>query len=134
MKLGLQVPSFTWPGGDAKIGSTLAEIARTADGAGYDSIWVMDHFFQIRNVGTAEEPMLEGYTPELPDWAFDQHTIKGKAMGRGLQHFREEGAKLVPPRTADDPYEDEAYRLWAIKQLGGIAIKAAPPFPESDQH
>jgi hypothetical protein len=64
--------------------------------------------------------MLEGYTPELPDWAFDQHTIKGKAMGRGRQHFREEGAKLVPPRTADDPYEDEAYRLWAIKQQGQV--------------
>ena len=62
MKLGLQVPSFTWPGGAAEIGPTLAEIARTADGAGYDSIWVMDHFFQIRNVGTAEEPMLEAYT------------------------------------------------------------------------
>ena len=27
-----------------------------------------------------------------------------------------EGAKLVPEPTADDPYEDEAYRLWAIKQ------------------
>ena len=62
MKLGLQVPSFTWPGGAAEIGPALAEIARTADGAGYDSIWVMDHFFQIRNVGTAEEPMLEAYT------------------------------------------------------------------------
>ncbi|WP_157643155.1 hypothetical protein [Bradyrhizobium sp. WSM4349] len=48
------------------------------------------------------------------------NTIKGKAMGRGLQHFREEGAKLVPPRTADDPYEDEAYRLWAIKQQGQV--------------
>ena len=62
MKLGLQVPSFTWPGGAAEIGPTLAEIARTADGAGYDSIWVMDHFFQIRNVGVPEEPMLEAYT------------------------------------------------------------------------
>jgi F420-dependent oxidoreductase-like protein len=62
MKLGLQVPSFTGPGGDAKIGSTLAEIARTADGAGYDSIWVMDHFFQIDMVGAPEEPMLESYT------------------------------------------------------------------------
>jgi len=29
-----------------------------------------------------------------------------------------EGAKLVPPPTADDPYEDEAYRLWALKQQG----------------
>jgi hypothetical protein len=40
------------------------------------------------------------------------------ATGRSLDHFRKEGAKLVPPPTADDPYEDEAYRLWQIKQQG----------------
>ena len=61
MKLGLQIPSFTWPGGPAEIRPTLAEIARTADSVGYDSIWVMDHFFQIRGVGAPEEPMLESY-------------------------------------------------------------------------
>jgi hypothetical protein len=60
--------------------------------------------------------MLEG-APEIPDFANDQHTIAGKKLGRGLDHFRKEGAKLVPPPTGDDPYEDEAYRLWAIKQL-----------------
>jgi hypothetical protein len=42
--------------------------------------------------------------------------MKGKAMGRGLDHFRKEGAKLISPPTADDPYEDEVYRLWTIKQ------------------
>ena len=62
MKLGLQIPSFTWPGGPDQIGPTLARIARTADDAGYDSIWVMDHFFQIGGVGPVEEPMLEGYS------------------------------------------------------------------------
>ena len=60
--------------------------------------------------------MLEDFTPEIPDYALDMHTMKGKAMGRGLNHFRQEGAELVPPPTADDPYEDEAYRLWAEKQ------------------
>jgi F420-dependent oxidoreductase-like protein len=62
MKLGLQIPSFTWPGGAAEIGARLGRIAQAADRAGYDSIWVMDHFFQIRGVGAAEEPMLEAYT------------------------------------------------------------------------
>ena len=62
MKLGLQINSFTWPGGTAAIGPTLAEIVRHADDVGFDSIWVMDHFFQIRGVGTIEEPMLEGWT------------------------------------------------------------------------
>ncbi len=62
MKIGLQIPSFSWPGGGPAIGPTLARIVRDADDAGFDSIWVMDHFFQIRGVGRAEEPMLEGWT------------------------------------------------------------------------
>ncbi len=62
MKVGLQISSFTWPGGDAAISATLARICRTADDAGFDSIWVMDHLFQIRSVGEVEEPMLEGTT------------------------------------------------------------------------
>lgn len=62
MKIGLQVPSFTWPGGDAAIGKTYADIARRAEEAGFYSIWVMDHFFQIPMVGPVDEPMLEGYS------------------------------------------------------------------------
>jgi F420-dependent oxidoreductase-like protein len=62
MKVGLQISSFTWPGGDQAIGTTLARIVRDADEAGFDSLWVMDHFFQIRGVGRPEEPMLEGWT------------------------------------------------------------------------
>src|SRR5439155_22383330 len=62
MKIGLQIPSYTWPGGAAAVGPTLARVARQADDVGFDSIWVMDHFFQIRGVGRPEEPMLEGWT------------------------------------------------------------------------
>jgi F420-dependent oxidoreductase-like protein len=62
MKLGLQIDSFTWPGGPEAIGPTLARVVRAADDAGFDSIWVMDHFFQIRGVGAVTEPMLEGLT------------------------------------------------------------------------
>jgi F420-dependent oxidoreductase-like protein len=62
MKLGLQISSFTWPDGASAIGPTLARVVRQADDIGFDSIWVMDHFFQIRGVGQPEEPMLEGWT------------------------------------------------------------------------
>src|SRR4029079_19809871 len=51
--------------------------------------------------------MLEDFAPTIPDYALDMHTMKGKAMGRGLDHFRSEGPRLVPPPTGDDPYEDE---------------------------
>jgi F420-dependent oxidoreductase-like protein len=62
MKFGLQVPSFTWPGGAKELAPTLARVVRTADDVGFDSIWVMDHLFQIRSVGAVDEPMLEGWT------------------------------------------------------------------------
>ena len=61
---------------------------------------------------------LEGYTPTVPDWENDQHTLAGRKLGRGLDHFRREGAKLIPEPTAPDPYIEEAYRLWALKQNG----------------
>jgi F420-dependent oxidoreductase-like protein len=62
MKLGLDIADFTWPAGSAKLGSSLADIARTADQAGFDSIWVMDHFWQIRMNGPEYHEMLEGYS------------------------------------------------------------------------
>lgn len=62
MKIGLQIPLYTWAEGPAELGAKLAEIARTADDVGFDSVWVMDHFFQIPLVGPAEMDMLEGYS------------------------------------------------------------------------
>jgi F420-dependent oxidoreductase-like protein len=62
VRIGLQISSFTWPGGPAAIGSTLARVAADADAVGVDSIWLMDHFFQIRSIGRVDEPMLEGWT------------------------------------------------------------------------
>jgi F420-dependent oxidoreductase-like protein len=62
MRLGIQIPDFTFPGGKASLGEDLAAIARTADDAGFDAIAVMDHFFQIGPVGPPEMDMLEPYT------------------------------------------------------------------------
>ena len=62
MRIGIQIPSFTWPGGARAIRGKLAEIARAAEEAGFYSVWVMDHFFQIPIVGPAEQEMLEGYS------------------------------------------------------------------------
>ena len=62
MRFGLQINQFTWPGGAAATGPTLARVGSTAERVGFDSIWVMDHFFQIRQNGPPEAPMLEGQT------------------------------------------------------------------------
>ena len=42
MKIGLQIPDFTTPGGPARLGADLATVGRTADDAGFDFIAVMD--------------------------------------------------------------------------------------------
>ena len=52
--------------------------------------------------------LLEDFAPTIPDYAHDMHTLTGEAMGRGLDHFRKEGAKLVPPPTEPDlPIEEK---------------------------
>jgi F420-dependent oxidoreductase-like protein len=65
MRLGLQLPSFTYPGGPAAIRPTLQAVGEAAEAAGLDSLWVMDHWFQLpedTGWGGPEEPMLEAYT------------------------------------------------------------------------
>jgi F420-dependent oxidoreductase-like protein len=61
MKIGLQIPNFTYPGGPAQLAAKFAEIARVADDAGFYSLWVMDHFFQISMIGPHDNDMLESY-------------------------------------------------------------------------
>ena len=64
MQIGLQIPSFKYPGGTAAIRSKLKEIVTTAEAAGFYSLWVMDHYYQIKGLfGEAyTDPMLEAYT------------------------------------------------------------------------
>jgi F420-dependent oxidoreductase-like protein len=62
MKLGLQINRFDFPSGQAKIGQEVKKIAVAAEDVGFDSIWVMDHFFQLPSLGNYTDPMLEAYT------------------------------------------------------------------------
>ena len=99
MKIGLQINSFTWPGGTPAIGPTLSEIVRQADDVGFDSLWVMDHFFQIRGVGKPEEPMLEGWTT-LGFMA--AHTTRARlGLMVGGIHYRYPGLWVKAATTLD---------------------------------
>jgi len=61
--LGLQLPSFTFSGvPDDRLFERVADIARAAEDAGFDSFWVMDHYHQIANIGPPTDPMFEAYT------------------------------------------------------------------------
>ena len=62
MEIGLSIADFTWPGGPPTLGRDLARYARAADEAGVRYLAVMDHYFQIPNVGPPEHEMLEAYT------------------------------------------------------------------------
>lgn len=62
MRLGIQIPNFTFPGGATSLREDLGRIARDSDQAGFEYLAVMDHFFQIPQVGPVEDDMLEAYT------------------------------------------------------------------------
>ncbi len=61
MDLGIHFIDFL-PGDPAKLGPTLAATATAAEDAGVKMFTLADHFFQMENVGRAEDPFLEGYT------------------------------------------------------------------------
>jgi F420-dependent oxidoreductase-like protein len=62
MKLGLQINRFDFESDTRTIGANLKIVAQAAEKAGIDSLWVMDHFFQLPGLGRPEEPMMEAYT------------------------------------------------------------------------
>ncbi|MDH3731722.1 MAG: LLM class F420-dependent oxidoreductase, partial [Acidimicrobiia bacterium] len=61
MEIGLHIPHFAWPEGPEGIGATLGAVAERVDDAGFASLSVMDHWFQMDQYAPATDPMLEGY-------------------------------------------------------------------------
>ncbi len=127
MKLGLQVPYFSWPGAPATIGPTLAQIARDAEEAGMSSLWVMDHFFQIHMVGPPELDMLEGYTA-LAFVAAHTKTIQLGTLVTGVT-YRHPGVLLKTVTTLDVLSEGRAWlgigAAWNEEEHLGLGV----PYP-----
>src|SRR5215207_465264 len=86
MKLGLQLNSFDWDGGPERFGRTLADIARSAEEAGFDCIAVADHVWQHPIMGGPEANEPECYTT-LAFLAANTERIGLTAMVSGV-HFR----------------------------------------------
>jgi len=127
VRIGLQVPRFTWPEGTPGIGPKLAEIGRTADEAGFASLWVMDHFFQIRNVGEVDEPMLEGYSA-LSYLAGVTERARLGTLVTGVQ-YRHPGLLVKTATTLDVLSGGRAYlgigAGWNERESRGLGV----PFP-----
>lgn len=62
IRLGLQIPNFSYGTGVDKLFPTVLAQAREAEAAGFDSVFVMDHFYQLPMLGDPDQPMLEAYT------------------------------------------------------------------------
>ena len=62
IKLGLQIPNFSYGTGVDELFPTVIAQAQEAEAAGFDTVFVMDHFYQLPGLGTPDQPMLEAYT------------------------------------------------------------------------
>jgi len=127
VRIGIQIPSFTYPGGQDRIAPTFARVARDADQAGLASLWVMDHFFQIRGVGAAEEPMLEGYSALSYAAAITERITLG-TMVTGVV-YRHPGILVKTVTTLDVLSGGRAWfgvgAAWNAEESAGLGV----PFP-----
>jgi F420-dependent oxidoreductase-like protein len=127
MRVGLQVPNFTWPGGEENLGDAFGLIAERAERAGFYSLWVMDHFFQIRGLGPPENEMLEGWSA-LAFAAGRTNRIKLGTMVTGVT-YRHPGILVKTATTLDVLSHGRAYlgigAAWNEQEHRGLGV----PFP-----
>ena len=130
MKIGLQLYDFNWPGSPTTIRSKLSEIAQTAEKMGFNSLWLMDHLFQIGN-GFGDhpsDPMLEGYTT-LSFLAGLTNTINLGLMVTGNVN-RDPGMLIKIVSTLDVLSEGRTYlgigTGWFANEVRGLGMYFPP--------
>ena len=131
MRVGLQVNNFTWPTGQARLGEEFGAIAERAERAGFYSLWVMDHFYQIGNLGPAEHEMLEAYTT-LGFAAGRTSRIKLGSLVTGVT-YRYPGLLIKTVTTLDVLSGGRAYfgigAAWNGQEHEGLGV----PFPDTKE-
>jgi F420-dependent oxidoreductase-like protein len=127
MRIGLQVPNYTWPNGREHLGDTFGQIAERAERAGLYSLWVMDHFFQLPDLGPAENEMLEGWNA-LSFAAGRTNRIKLGTLVTGVT-YRYPGLLVKIATTLDVLSHGRAYfgigAAWNEEEHLGLGV----PFP-----
>jgi F420-dependent oxidoreductase-like protein len=82
-KLGYQIPNFTYPDTRSdQIFGKVVDQAKAAEAAGFDRVFVMDHFYQLPGIGEHDEPMLECYSM-LSALAQHTETVRLSALVTG---------------------------------------------------
>jgi F420-dependent oxidoreductase-like protein len=127
MRVGLQVPNFTYPGGSAHLGDQFGAIAQQAERAGFYSLWVMDHFFQIAMAGPPENEMLEGWSA-LAFAAGRTNHIRLGTLVTGIT-YRHPGILIKTATTLDALSHGRSYfgvgAAWNEQEHDGLGV----PFP-----
>jgi len=127
MRIGLQIPNYTWPNGGDSLGDTFGQIAERAERAGLYSLWVMDHFFQLPDLGPAENDMLEGWNA-LSFAAGRTNRIKLGTLVTGVT-YRYPGLLVKIATTLDVLSHGRAYfgigSAWNEEEHLGLGV----PFP-----
>ncbi|HEY0602394.1 MAG TPA: LLM class F420-dependent oxidoreductase [Herpetosiphonaceae bacterium] len=130
MRMGLQIPHFHHPASTQAIAPWLKEIAQTADAVGFDSVWVMDHFFQLGGwdwLSPVEAPMLEGFST-LSYLAGLTQRIKLGLLVAGVI-YRHPGILVKTATTLDVLSGGRSYfgigAAWYEEEARGLGV----PFP-----
>src|SRR5262249_53424552 len=127
MRVGLQVNNFTYPNGQSQLDDPFASMSGRVERAGFYSLWVMDHFFQIRGNGPSENEMLEGWTA-LGFAAGVTNRLRLGTMVTGIT-YRHPGVLVKTATTLDVLSHGRAYfgigAAWNEEEHRGLGI----PFP-----
>lgn len=128
IKFGIQIPWFSWEGSPANHRTVLRDVARAAEDAGFSSLWVMDHHFQIPMVGDAQLDMHECYTT-LGYLAGVTERLTLGALVAGVT-YRHPGIHVKQVTTLDVMSGGRAYlgmgAAWFEREHSGLGV-AFPP-------
>ena len=135
MKIGLQLYYWDWPGSPQNIGEKVGELAKTAESAGFSSLWVMDHFFQLGGgfgppeITRVDRPMLEGYSTMSYLAAVTERIKVGLLVTGNI--YRHPGILVKTVTTLDVLSGGRAYlgigAGWYEREARGLGV----PFPSS---
>lgn len=125
MKFGLEVNEFDCSGGPDDMGRHLADIGRRAEQAGFHSIWVWDHFIQLRRW---HAPLLEGWL-SLAFLAAATERIKLGTLVTGVT-YRYPAVLVKQASTLDVLSAGRSYfgvgAAWNEREHGAFGVRFPP--------
>jgi F420-dependent oxidoreductase-like protein len=131
MKIGIGIKNFSWPGGQETMGATIRDISQRSESVGFDSIWVMDHFFQIGVMASGDIPEQEPMMESIATLGFIAGVTERIRLGAlvGGVTFRHPGLLIKAVTALDVVSGGRAYfgigAAWNEDEHRGLGV----PFP-----